>query len=122
MKIKKLIMILFLISFIIGCGGQFQQMSAVDKAAVVAKEITKTYLDLYNIANGYTINGTPVQKEYFKDKINPKLNEAKKSIIIMDEAVAVWKRTGIDSMEAQKKQTDLNRLLQDIIQLLVDKT
>lgn len=120
-KLVKLQLFIFLL-LIVNCGGQFQQMSAVDKAAITAQEISKTYLNLYSSAAKFTAEGTPVQKQYMMEKVNPKLNEAKKAIVIMDEAVSLWKRTGTDSMDAKKKQEDLNKLLQEIAALIIERT
>ena len=115
-----LLILFILLSY--SCGGQIQQMSAVDKAAITAQEISKTYLSLYASAARLTSEGTPVQKQYLMEKVNPKLNEAKKAIAVMDEAVALWKRTGIDTMDAKKKQDELNKLLQDIASMLIERT
>lgn len=120
-RLCKIQLLLFLV-LVFSCGGQFQQMSAVDKASVTAQEISKTYLNLYASAARFTAEGTTVQKQYMMEKVNPKLNEAKKSIVIMDEAVALWKRTGVDTMDAVKKQQELNKLLQDIAAMLIERT
>ena len=119
---KSTIFIILFILLSFSCSGQIQQMSAVDKAAITAQEFSKTYLSLYASALRFTTDGTPSQRQYLMEKVNPKLNEAKKAIVIMDEAVALWKKTGIDTMDAKKKQEDLNILLQDISLMLIERT
>lgn len=120
--IRKLciIQLFFLLLLIAACGGQYQQMTAVEKASVVAKEISKTYIDLYNLADNITKNGTITQQEYMKSKINPKLNDAKKYIIEMDKAVAYWKKYGTDTQNATEKQEALQKLLAEISNLIIE--
>jgi pantothenate kinase len=120
---KKLTIIyILLLLFSFACGtSPVSKMSAVDKAGVTAQEISKTYVDLYNTAKYYTENGTPEEQEFMKKQVNAKLNKAKEAIVAMDEAVALWKQTGVDTMNAQQKQTDLNALLADISKMLISK-
>lgn len=120
--IKKLckIQLFFVLVLVFSCAGQLQQMTAVDKAAVVSKEISKTYIDLYNLADNITKNGTITQQEYMKSKINPKLNDAKKYIVEMDRAVAYWKKYGTDSQNATEKQEELQKLLNEISNLIIE--
>lgn len=103
-----------------GCGGQFQQMTAVDKAGTVAKEISLTYINLYTTAENITRTGSPMQNTFMRENINPKMNDAKLAIASMDRAIAMWKDTGIDTLNAQKQQDNILKMLVDINKLFTE--
>lgn len=120
MKRKTSLLMIFVCLFLVSCSSQFKNLSGVDKAVVVAKEITTSYLTVYAIANNLTINGTDVQKEFMKNNINPKLNDIKKSIVLMDDAVILWKQTGTDYANALVKQEIINKSLIEINKAIFD--
>lgn len=115
---KRNLSLVFILLFLVSCGGQFQQMKPVDKAGSIAKEISLSYINLYTTADNLTKNGAPPTKVFMKEKVNPKMNEAKLSIAAMDRAVAYWKDTGNDGLNTQAKQNDLIKLLEEIAQLI----
>lgn len=108
-----------LILFLVSCGGQFGQMSAVDKAGTVSRELTTTYFTLYNTAKSINETGTEVQKEYMKQNVNPKLNKAKQDLILLDKAVLAWKESNFDTNNTQQKIDNLSLLLQNISALII---
>jgi hypothetical protein len=116
---KRNISVVLFFLLLSGCAG-FQQQKVIDKAGMIALEINKSYLIMYNTALNITNNGSEAQKAFCKERINPKLNEVKPLIIKMDKALAIWKETGIDSFDALKQQEGIQKFLQAISQLLLE--
>jgi hypothetical protein len=119
-KSKVSLLVIIICLLFVGCSSQFKNLSGVDKAVVVAKEITTSYLTIYAIANNLTINGTDSQKEVMKNIINPKLNDLKRSITLMDDAVILWKQTGTDYSNTQAKQEAINKSLIEINKIIFE--
>lgn len=116
---RKSFSLLLVLLFIISCGS-FGQMKPVDKAGTIAKEISLTYINLYTTAENITRTGSPMQTTFMRENINPKMNDVKLAIASMDRAIAIWKDTGIDTLNAQKQQDNILQLLLDLNKLFTE--
>lgn len=97
-------------------------IAAVDKAGMITEQLNTRYLSLYGTARDLSLGGTDQQKTLIKKVINPKLNEAKKYLIMINDGMVVWKETGFDSANVNQCQADLIKLLEDITKLIFTTT
>ena len=117
-KIVKQVSLVILVLFLVGCNGQYAKMSAVDKAGVAAKELTSTYMTLYQIADNITMRGNAVQKEFMMTQVNPKMNKIKLALASIDRGVALWKDGGVDTLNVEAQIMDVQGFLTDITNLI----
>lgn len=117
-----------LLTFILGLYGcpvkptPTSTISPVDKAGMITEQLNIRYLSLYGTAKDLSLNGTEQQKTLMKKSINPKLNEAKGFLVLINDGMAIWKETGVDSVNVPQYQNNLIKLLEDITKLIFSTT
>ena len=100
---KKLFLIIIMMSFVAGCSLVPKNATPIDKAMIFSQQASQTYLTLYNTYNRLTHALTGKALVQLHTKVAPVLNQAKYALIRYNKSVISWKKSGMVDMKALYK-------------------
>jgi hypothetical protein len=109
--------LIFLMLFISACS-TFKDATPQEKALITANELSNFYLDVRNVYIATLPIISDSKKEFAKEKIAPKLNIVQDMLILYNQSVIMWNKSGQYPGDLEQLGNDIRSLILDIAMLI----
>ena len=117
---KKIITLLTAVILVSGCAifKPYKDLSPEEKAIVSVETLSSWYYNTHRELEIKYATGTPEEKQYLAENVNPKMNALRPLIIKYDKLVSLWVETNAQPENLTALVTEIHRLVLDVIEAL----